>query len=382
VGDDRLTGDLDANRLQGNEGVDTLAGDGGDDNLQGGSGNDILTGGAGQDALYGGAGVDVMNGGAGDDRYFLYNDEDASEVIADDSGLDTAETWLANYSLAASPSVENLVGSRWDAQTLTGNRADNRITGAAGDDTLDGAAGSDTLEGGAGEDTLRGRDGADTLLGGRGADVLFGGSGDDILDGDDASVLPSGVGFGSGVLIKDAGAGNSALERAIHVTNLFSLAPDADIGDAATKPHVTVRGTGDGTIDWYAVTIANPGVTLVLDIDRAGLSGSLDTAIRVYDAGRMHRAFNDDAAITLGAGGSTSVDDSYLTFTAPAAGVYYISVARYGEYGVPAGSEYELQISVDDGGGADTLNGGPGQRRAPRAAAATTLPAIWTRPGA
>ena len=52
LGDDRISGTVDADRLMG------------------GAGNDRISGGAGNDRLYGGAGADVLNGGPGTDRLF------------------------------------------------------------------------------------------------------------------------------------------------------------------------------------------------------------------------------------------------------------------------------------------------------------------------
>ncbi len=67
---------------------------------------------------------------------------------------------------------------------LEGSDAADEIEGNRGDDTLIGGKGNDELEGGRGDDSLRGGEGRDELEGGRGDDSLFGGAGNDELEGD------------------------------------------------------------------------------------------------------------------------------------------------------------------------------------------------------
>ncbi len=71
--------------------------------------------------------------------------------------------------------MENLTGSEYPRDKLTGNAGANRLIGGAGNDTFDGdfwqrcadwqRAGNDTLVGGAGNDTLIGGAGKDVLTG-------------------------------------------------------------------------------------------------------------------------------------------------------------------------------------------------------------------------
>ncbi|PDS97056.1 rhizobiocin, partial [Rhizobium sp. S9] len=118
--------------------------------ITGGAAIDILSGGAGDDTLNGGAGADTLIGGTGNDTYIVDN---ASDVVTEnaDEGIDTVQTALASYTLAAN--VDNLTYSGTAAFTGTGNSLANTIRGAAGADTLDGKAGADILLGGAGNDT-------------------------------------------------------------------------------------------------------------------------------------------------------------------------------------------------------------------------------------
>jgi len=88
-----------------------------------------------------------MNGGDGNDTYVVDN---LGDSISDTSGIDTAQTTLAAYTLAAN--VENLIYIGANKINATGNGGDNIITGGAGNDTLSGGAGADELHGGLGAD--------------------------------------------------------------------------------------------------------------------------------------------------------------------------------------------------------------------------------------
>ena len=139
---------------------DTLSGDVGNNTLVGGAGNDVLRGKAGDDILVGGAGDDQMTGGDGSDTAWYGN---ATSAITIDLSLVTAQD-THGAGIDTLLTMENVVATDF-ADSITGNKSDNRIEGGAGDDVLMGAGG------------------ADTLLGGEGDDLLDGGTGDDLLDG-------------------------------------------------------------------------------------------------------------------------------------------------------------------------------------------------------
>src|SRR6266853_21820 len=61
IGNDHLTGDGNANRLDGNDGNDTLTGGGGDDKLFGGDNDDVLLPGVGVDQVDGGSGTNTVS---------------------------------------------------------------------------------------------------------------------------------------------------------------------------------------------------------------------------------------------------------------------------------------------------------------------------------
>lgn len=147
-GNDEVTGNDAANRLEGRAGNDTLAGASGDDRLDGGDGNDRLIGGAGADALDGGAGRDVLR----------YDGSDAG--VAVDLSARTARGGHAEGDTFEN--VEAVHGSR-HADTLTGGAGSDWLIGGEGDDLLTGGRGNDVLVGGPGADTLDGGEGHDRL---------------------------------------------------------------------------------------------------------------------------------------------------------------------------------------------------------------------------
>ena len=210
---------------------DTLIGDLNDNKLTGGGGNDMLIGSDGNDSLDGGTGTDTVSYA------------DAGDAVTVNLALSSATGGAGTDTLA---NIENIIGSSFFDDTLTGNAGDNVLQGLDGADTLNGGAGNDTLDGGdgdgdtasyvgassgvtvslaiaaaqntigagvdtligienltgsalndiltgdananildggAGNDTLNGGAGDDNLLGGAGNDTLMGGAGDDIMDG-------------------------------------------------------------------------------------------------------------------------------------------------------------------------------------------------------
>jgi Ca2+-binding RTX toxin-like protein len=138
AGDDVLEGTAESDIIQGLAGNDTLRGLASADLLEGGDGNDLLVG---------GDGADTMRGGAGDDVYVVAQAGDLAEENAGE-GADEIHTSLASFSLAALVNIENLTGTAFGTQMLTGNALANRIRSGFGDDLLDGGAGADHLEGG------------------------------------------------------------------------------------------------------------------------------------------------------------------------------------------------------------------------------------------
>ena len=79
---------------------------------------------------------------------------------------------------------------------------------------------------------------------------------------------------------------------------------------------------GAKDVDFYRVSL-RAGQQFVIDIDARSLAGSstLDSYVRLFNAKGRQLASNDDS------GGSL---DSYLVYTAPTAGTYFVGVSGYG----------------------------------------------------
>ena len=299
-GNDKVTGNTAANRLEGRDG---------NDNLWGKGGNDVLEGGAGADRLYGGAGIDTAS----------YWWSDAGVTVNLEDGM--SEGGHAEGDVIAE--VENVIGSDYrdvlrgdsGANQLSGGAGNDGLWGSSGDDVLEGGAGADRLSGGAGEDTvaywwseagvtvnledgtgkgghaegdvitdvenitgsdhddtLTGNDAANWLEGGAGADRLYGGAGDDwvVYWLSDAGVtvnLEDGTGKGGhaegdmmtdveniiGSVYDDTLTGNDA-------ANWLEGGPGADR---------LYGGVGD---DWVTYWLSDAGVTVNLE-DGTGKRG-------------------------------------------------------------------------------------------------------------
>jgi hypothetical protein len=137
----------------------------------------------------------------------------------------------------------------------------------------------------------------------------------------------------------------------------WDLIFDPDIGDASsntstTIPHISILGTGNNTWDWYEFTVANAGDRGIFDIDYGwGAGGNMDSWLELYDSSGGQLAVNDDSSPSAGQGGSTFRLDSFIDYTFPAPGTYYIRVGIYPGIEVPTGATYELQVSLGNAGG-------------------------------
>ncbi len=233
---DTIFGGLGDDTIFGLAGNDLLFGQAGDDRLYGGSGDDSLSGSDGNDVLEGGAGNDYMDGGSGNDYYYVdsFNDK---IIELSGFGLDTVETSLSGYNLAAN--VENLVVSPFSnggsffgnylANTMYGNATGNELYGMDGNDTIFGRGGNDILIGGAGSDVLYGDDGNDLLYGSYDADQLYGGAGHDVLyggGGNDYLVAGTGTDVllgesGNDTLVGSEGSGSAMLNGSATVASNY-----------------------------------------------------------------------------------------------------------------------------------------------------------------
>jgi uncharacterized delta-60 repeat protein len=234
-----------------NDYTNNLTGNAANNSLFGGNLNDTLNGGDGNDALLGGAGNDSLDGGAGIDTAYYFN---ARAGVTVNLALTTAQNTLG-AGTDTLLNIENLSGSSYYNDTLTGNTGNNALYGLGGNDTLDGGAGNDRLDGGAGTDTasyasasagvlvnlalstvqntrgagidtllnienLRGSSYSDTLLGNTGANTLLSGAGNDLLAG----------GLGNDTLIGGSGQDTFAFNSTLGAGNIDTIT-DFNVAD-------------------------------------------------------------------------------------------------------------------------------------------------------
>ncbi len=270
---------------------------------------------------------------------------------------------LSTSTALAVGNVANALLYRGDLRSLIEN-----ATGGAGADKLRGNQGANVLKAGGGEDVLLGDAGNDTLLGGAANDFLYG-------DGRASQV-------GDGLIVEPAGKNNGTLAGAILLNGDMNLANNPNIAGSTTTPHVTVRGKGNGsTFDYYKVNLL-AGATVTIDIDKT--SAGLDTWVFLLDRTAAVLDHADDSDTDDGGFGSTDdvaelgvgrTQDSFFSWTAEAAGTYYIEVGQFlddTQSGpLAAGATYDLQVSAEialdfgegSGRGNDRLDGGTGADR-------------------
>ncbi|GHF25570.1 serralysin [Kordiimonas sediminis] len=215
AGNDRISGNALANKLEGNDGADRLHGLAGDDRLLGGAGDDDLNGDSGDDTLVGGAGSDYADGGEGDDTFFAGADDVSADLYVGGRGNDKIGGGDGNDFLVGGVAEDvgaiddgrdllfggngddTLLGGSWNDDAVSNNgvfdfgeenpltRGGNTIWAGSGDDLVIGDASNDILGGGLGHDEMHGGGGADVLYAGTstGADTLFGEGGNDTLFG-------------------------------------------------------------------------------------------------------------------------------------------------------------------------------------------------------
>lgn len=115
----------------------------------------VFLGGGNDLAELGAAGADVVDGGLGDDTVSFRNARGVTvnlTDIAQNAGAALGDIFF---------SVENVIGSSFNNDRLTGDGLANLLEGLGGNDSLAGGGGRDTLVGGVGTDTLTGGAGTD-----------------------------------------------------------------------------------------------------------------------------------------------------------------------------------------------------------------------------
>jgi Ca2+-binding RTX toxin-like protein len=185
-GNDTLTGDDNANWIDTVGGSDTVNANGGDDLVVA---SDLASGAA-----------MVLNGGSGSDTLSFEGFDNSGVTFS--LALQGSSQAAGGITVTAS-GFENLSGTDFFDDNLTGDGNANKLFGGDGNDTLAGGGGNDVLYGdaiygpkytdaghigwsgftvtetGSGNDVLDGGAGNDTLVGGSAADTLTGGTGAD-----------------------------------------------------------------------------------------------------------------------------------------------------------------------------------------------------------
>lgn len=111
------------------------------ENLFGSPYADTLTGDGGDNSLRGRGGDDTLDGGAGRDRADYRSASGSVTVTLTDDGKGSSSGADGNDKLV---NFEDIRGSEFYGDILTGNASANRLNGMGGDDKLDGAGGIDT----------------------------------------------------------------------------------------------------------------------------------------------------------------------------------------------------------------------------------------------
>ncbi|VIO77515.1 beta strand repeat-containing protein [Bradyrhizobium ivorense] len=139
--------------------IENVVGGSGWDSIHGNTVSNYLIGGEGNDKLFGGEGAaNTLQGGTGNDTYLV---EAAGDTIVEfvNEGIDSVQTPLTSFTLAAN--VENLTHVGSSNFTGVGNALNNIMTGGSGNDYLVGFGGNDTFIDGAGANTFQGGTGND-----------------------------------------------------------------------------------------------------------------------------------------------------------------------------------------------------------------------------
>jgi len=155
----------------GNNGNNVLTGNKFANKLNGGAGNDTLDGWFSSpgyapvsDSLKT-TGNDTLTGGSGDDLYRIDSTEDKIIEAASTGGIDTVNFagTIATDTYVLPTGVENLIMTS-NLKEGDGNNLNNKITGSSAVNILNGGYGDDYLDGGTGIDTFVGGYGDDTFV--------------------------------------------------------------------------------------------------------------------------------------------------------------------------------------------------------------------------
>jgi len=328
--------------------INVVTGSRHNDTLIGGSGNETFTGGTGNDSIDGAGGSDTV-----DYRFALAG---VTVNLSTGTGLD------GNNGTDSLTSIENIRGSQYYADVLTGDSGNNSIIGFAGNDTLSGLAGIDYLQGDAGGDTLDG--GAGT------ADIANYGN-----DGA-AITVTFGATAGSASVIDGTGATDTLLNIEIVRGSAFN-----DIFTGNSNGETIVTSAGNDTASMGAgndvVSATNTlGANDVLDggagTDSLMMSGGTTVALGASTALNFETiVLFSGGNYSLTAHDATVASGQLLAISGSALGsansiVFDASAETDGRYSIGGGSGNDTitggaqNDTISTGFGNDTLIGGAG----------------------
>ena len=314
------------------DGDDTIFGMGGDDWIYGRDGNDILQGGDGADLLFGGDDIDTA----------VYSDSPVGVIV----DLSTGHGYQGTAKGDLLYSIENVTGSLFGDDILSGDSNDNVLSGLGGDDVLEGRGGADTLDGGWGDDkasylhsptgvtvnllwgsasggdaegdklisidSLYGSEYDDGLFGDNGANTLNGDAGNDTLLGfDDKDFLDGNFGYDS----LHGGGGDDTLSGGPNGDTLDG-GPGADtfVWSSEGSQYDSGGVLPSGDIDWANMDVVldfTPGEDKI-DVSHVDANGEIDTFDAFTFIGEYYAAggFTARAQVAYVSDGT----DTYLIF--------------------------------------------------------------------
>ncbi len=304
--------------------------------IMAGDGDDTITGSEFDDSIDGGTGTDLI-----------------IETYSGSTGI--------------SFQLSNALLSGFGDDTLSGIEAAS-LTGGSGDDTLDACTFT------AGNVTLIGNNGADSLVGGSGDDLLTGNSGNDSLTGNAGSDTFN-PGGGTDQLIEVAASGGFTLTTS---SLMGTSGTDSVIGSAGSLERASLTGASGGvTLDASAFTVSGGSVTLIggsgadtlIGGDLSGMTNFLtggagnDTITSTDGTDRIVESLDDDFTLTRTSLATTSSGtDTLVVDTVSGSGdfeeVYLTGGASANDLDASAFTVTGASVTLDGGGGDDTLKGG------------------------
>ena len=221
---------------------------------RGGSIDGVVFGADGNDTVIAGLSAEAFDGGTGVDLLDFTRAGGVTLSLANDiagTGAAAGDTYLG---------IENVTGSKFGNDQITGDAGNNVLSGLGGADSLVGGTGADTLAGGVGIDTLNGGAGNDRF------DFNTVAEGGDIISdfgaaaGNNDRFNLVAAGFGGGAL--------GALGPTRFITRADNLAQDANDN--------FIYRTTDNTLWFDSNGNAAGGLTLIADLQAGAVVSAAD----------------------------------------------------------------------------------------------------------